>query len=194
MTIKEKGSRLHWNYFLALEADLVQVSRYIEFTRKNFRTFSIELAHLLLASASEVDVISKGICTYLEPQSPAENIFHYRQIITRHLQSFPKERVFLPRFGLKLHPWSNWKRGTTPLWWQSYNKVKHERHDHFEDANLTNVLNSLAGLLVSVFYLNKLRLMVHDPRIDNRDVTRVLRPEADLLRLEESYYYGRLLV
>jgi hypothetical protein len=37
--------RPHWNYFLALEKDLETVSRYIEFSRDNLNTYSIELAH-----------------------------------------------------------------------------------------------------------------------------------------------------
>ena len=66
MAIEEKESLLHWNYFLAIESDLGKVSRYIEFTQENFGVYSIELAHLLLTSASEVDVVAKGICRFLE--------------------------------------------------------------------------------------------------------------------------------
>ena len=64
MGIKAGASLIHWNYFLALESDLAQVSRYIEFDSNNYRTYSIELSHLLLASSSEVDVIAKGICGF----------------------------------------------------------------------------------------------------------------------------------
>ena len=45
---------LHWNYYIALEQDLAKLSRYIEFAEGNFSTYSIELAHLLLAASSEV--------------------------------------------------------------------------------------------------------------------------------------------
>jgi hypothetical protein len=52
-------SFIHWNYFLAIESDLENLSRYIEFIDTNFKTYSIELAHLLLASSSEIDVVLK---------------------------------------------------------------------------------------------------------------------------------------
>jgi hypothetical protein len=61
--------KLHWNYFLALERDLEVVSRYVEFTDDNNETYSIELAHLLFAAASEADVIAKLLCKQLDPPS-----------------------------------------------------------------------------------------------------------------------------
>jgi len=64
--IKTGETLLHWNYFLALESDLERVSRYIEFDKANFKTYSIELAHLLLAASSEVDVVAKTLCQRID--------------------------------------------------------------------------------------------------------------------------------
>jgi len=60
-------NKLHCNYFLALEQDLERTSRYIEFCDANLKVFSIELAHLLLAAASEVDVLAKCVCEIVAP-------------------------------------------------------------------------------------------------------------------------------
>ena len=62
MVIKVKENFVHWNYFIALEQDLIKVSRFIEFSQENFNTYSIELAHLLLATSSEIDVVLKALC------------------------------------------------------------------------------------------------------------------------------------
>ena len=129
----------------------------------------------------------------MEPNSPAKNIDQYRKIINRKLPAFAKENVYIPRFGHKLTPWSNWKTGENPLWWRSYNKVKHERNEHFADANLKNVLNSISGLLVAVFYFYKLRFS-KTKLIENKEITQVLIPESEFLRLDESYYYSHLIV
>src|SRR5258708_3058108 len=76
------NTRLHWNYFLALEKDLEAVSRFIEFCPDNLNTYSIELAHLLLSSASEiVDTLAKCICVILDPNAKPPNIDQYRAII-----------------------------------------------------------------------------------------------------------------
>lgn len=62
MAIEASAAKLHWNYFLALEQDMDVVARYIEFTHANLNVYSIELAHLLFAASSEVDVIAKLLC------------------------------------------------------------------------------------------------------------------------------------
>jgi uncharacterized protein YozE (UPF0346 family) len=48
MSIVEANKLLHWNYFPAVEEDLHQLSRYIEFAEDNFGTFSIELTKFSL--------------------------------------------------------------------------------------------------------------------------------------------------
>jgi hypothetical protein len=148
--IKTSGKNIHWDYYLALECDIEKVSRYIEFDQSNFETHSIELAHLLLAASSEVDVVMKELCNLLSPDSKTENINGYRKVIKEHLPGIIEKKVVSAKFGLTLTPWDKWKEGKNPIWWQSYNKVKHERSVHFSKANLENVLNSIAGLLITI--------------------------------------------
>jgi hypothetical protein len=40
MGIHEMQTPSHWNYFLALEEDVVRLSRYIEFTQDHFSAYS----------------------------------------------------------------------------------------------------------------------------------------------------------
>jgi hypothetical protein len=194
MVIQQSKSFIHWNYFLALENDLAQISRYIEFDKKNFKTYSIELAHLLLASASEVDVIAKGICDFLDPTTPAENINQYREIIRRELPKLEEETIYVPRFNITLTPWSNWQTDTNPDWWKSYNKVKHERSEHFPDANLKNVLNSMGGLLAAVFHFYKLKINYTGLEKRNKDITKILGVGLNFMKLPDNYYHGNLLL
>jgi hypothetical protein len=67
--IKQSASNIYWNYFLALERDLEIVSRYVEFTEDNYPVYSIELAHLLLAAASEIDTVAKLTCAIIAPNA-----------------------------------------------------------------------------------------------------------------------------
>ncbi len=47
MGIAHSVNNQHWNYLLALDADATELSRYIEFTPKNYKTYSLEIARLL---------------------------------------------------------------------------------------------------------------------------------------------------
>ena len=184
--IDTEKTSVYWNYFLALENDLEQIARYIEFAKKNFKTYSIELAHLLLTASSEVDVVTKALCKIINSKARTKNIDDYKKIIKKQLPDMIKEKVFIPRYGLTLSPWKNWIKEDNPDWWQSYNYVKHERSSHFEKANLENVLNAMAGLLVTVFYFYQQECASNAIYVDIKHLAEILRPETKLLRLLKS--------
>jgi len=193
--IEATGSKLHWNYFIALERDLEVVSRYVEFCPDNFDVYSIEFAHLLFAAASEVDVIAKLLCERLQPEAPHGNINNYRAVLTATIPELPASEILVPRYGLSLNPWDNWSGPDHPLWWHSYNKVKHRRDTHFREATLKNSLNALAGLLVLICHHYRWQLAPDgSPPLSPRATTRELQPESTLLRFPSNYYFVRALI
>jgi len=157
MGTQNRLKKHHWNYFLAIERDVEVLSRYVEFDKRNFDCFSIEIARIVLSVGSEIDVICKQICRTINSSSKADDINDYRNEITSAFPHFPNFEVLVPRFGLSLHPWDEWQdtAAGVPLWWTAYNKVKHHRDSHYEYANLKNALNAIAGLFVVVLYLYK---------------------------------------
>lgn len=156
MAIQVQKINSHWHFFLALERDLEQLSRYIEFNESNFTCFSLEIARVLLAAGAEVDVVCKQLCKKLNTASRASKIGPYHSEITTAIPDISKWEVQAPRFGLILHPWDEWSNPDgVPLWWTAYNKTKHHRHTDFQLANLKNALNAVAGLFVVILYLYK---------------------------------------
>jgi hypothetical protein len=185
---------VHWNYFVALTQDLERISRYIEFHEENYSTYSVELAHLLLSASSEIDVVSKLLCDFIDPATTAENINHYRDIITGGWPAMVDEKVYIPRYNLVLDPWENWRTGTTnPDWWQSYNKVKHERNAHFSKANLKNTLNSMAALLVVIVHYYARFLEVTPESCLLKETTIRLSPFVEFIRLDRKHHYSPVL-
>ena len=144
---------VHWQYFLAIESDLEATSRFVEFSQKNYATYSIEFARILLSSGSEVDVVAKALCG-IKPNGNRKDINDYRKIITKNYPKFHTFEVSLPRYGLAIKPWEGWS-GNNPSWWTLYNKVKHQRDIYFEKANLENALLSVGGLFALVLYYYK---------------------------------------
>jgi len=180
MTILQGGKYLtHWNYFLALERDLEVLSRFVEFSQDNWRAYSIEMARIILASASEVDVLLKALCKKVSPKSNADNINRYGVAITKGFPDLPMFEVMLPRWGLNLTPWSNWKSGKVPDWWTAYNKVKHRRDAEFHRANLHNTLNSVAALYVVNLYFYR-----------KQAVSAALIPMQSLFRPGDDHFNG----
>ncbi len=190
MTIKTSSSKLHWNYFLALERDMDAVSRFVEFESANFKTYSIELAHMLFAAASEADVVAKLVCEQVDPKARRYNIEDYKSLLLPAIPTLPTTKVFVPRYGLTLEPWSNWAGGTHPDWWDGYNKVKHHRSSHFDQATLENALNAMAGLLVITYEYYACDLSPPGQPLHVKAVTAQLEPTTALFRFADDWYHG----
>lgn len=152
MGIHEAPTPQHWNYFLALEDDVVRLSRYLEPTKDNFNSYSLELARILFSAASEVDVVAKRLCQELNAKSRARNIANYKKEILAAYPQMVSAIVEIPRFGLTLTPWVQWETDKNPLWWRAYNNIKHHRHIHFSEASLQNTFNAVAGLFVLLLF------------------------------------------
>lgn len=193
MGIQVNENLIHWNYYIALEQDLSKVSRFIEFADANFGAYSIELAHLLLASSSEVDVVLKALCNIKNPAKNHKNISDYKETIMAELPDLVNETCFVPRFGLELTPWSNWNGENNPFWWCSYNDVKHQRDVHFNKANLKNTLNSMAALNIVVLYYYRELIAQTGKDHQFRDITIKFHPGSSLIKFNDDYYYHSLI-
>lgn len=154
MGIPQSPTPIHWNYFLALEDDLYQLARYVEFSESNYQTFSIEIARLLLSASAEVDSVLKQLARRIVGTDAPDKIGSYFEPVIGYAPRFVKFEVAIPRHGLLLHPWEDWLKDTPPLWWTAHNKVKHHRHERFAMATLKNCINAMAALLIAVLHLH----------------------------------------
>lgn len=152
MTESNRAPVSHWNYLLTLEDDLARLSRYIELHPDNYATYSLELARLLFAAASEVDVVARQLCRKFDEASKADSIADYRRSVVATYPEICESLVLMPQFALTLVPWSDWTQNSSPGWWKAYNNVKHHRHTHFPEASLKNALDAVAGLFVLLLF------------------------------------------
>jgi len=142
---------VHWNYFLAIEQDIVTLSRYVELCSSNYQTYSTELGGILMAATQENDVLLKQIAG-----GTCDNEQAYRGAIPITYANFAAHEVEISRFNLKFTPFAAWAQNTTPTWWTANNKVKHQRHTHFQQATVENTLNAVAGLLIANIYFHSI--------------------------------------
>ena len=154
MGIMQSKSEGYWSYFLAIERDLETLSRYVQFTTENIATYSVEMARILLSAGSEADVLLRAICRKLYPAKKPASINAYFEIVSKHSPNILKFEATLPRWGIHVRPWETWEKGSPPDWWQSHNKVKHHREEHFHRANLLRTIESVAAVYVLNLYAN----------------------------------------
>lgn len=174
----------YWSYYLVLEKDFLETERYIAFdlgdnssynevattNMGNSLTFSNEYIKQYQAICSEVDVVMKVMCKEFDKPSADNMKDDYTPIILNHWNTITSQRVKMR--NIELQPFINWSRegdGNSyhaPDWWPLYNKVKHQRHISYKEANLKNVINALAGLFILENYLIK---YIGD-RLNDKDV------------------------
>jgi hypothetical protein len=139
-------NNMHWNYFLALEADILHLSRFVEPREENMRVFSIELTRLLLAIGSEADVVSKLLVAHLTGGEMAMR--DRREALIRHFPWLLTTSVRIPRYNFTIEALKNWDVNSPLSWWEDYNSVKHRWSEEYSKANLKNVLDALTGLFI----------------------------------------------
>jgi hypothetical protein len=147
----------HWSYYVSLEDDFIETSRYVEFCDENFKTYSTQFARLILAVGSEVDVIAKELCSKAKPKNKPMNINQYKQILVPAFPAIMDVVVGIQWNPMRLHAWKSWKQSKRPNpgWWTAYNSVKHGRIKNEKLASLGNAINALAGLYVLMIHLDK---------------------------------------
>ena len=57
-----KERRRFWDYYRAIEDDLIAASRYVDIVKDNLCCYSIEFARLLLVVCAELDMAFKELC------------------------------------------------------------------------------------------------------------------------------------
>ena len=160
----------NWQYFLALESDLVNLSRYIDFqdadnlqnSDSNAKAYSIELARIFLMACAECENIGKIIAGISKGNMTniSEKIIDTAK---PEYKKLPNQKIDCPAHNLTFTPWQTWSQEKiqnnegqlvykNPDWWTAHNNVKHNRLDFYKEANLFNTLNAVAGLMCLLFH------------------------------------------
>ena len=142
-----------WNYFLSIEHDLANTSRYIEPSGQE-TVHSFEFAKIIILACTEVESVMKSICFELTGEKKG-NIGEYKEIILGRFPKITTACVTISRLGKSITPFEGWDSG--PLeWWTAYGLVKHGRGTEFDKANYINAATSLSALYILIFYLSKI--------------------------------------
>lgn len=145
--------------FMIIQQDLINLFQYVEPCDQNMKTVSFRIHELLMRTCIEVEANFTAI---LRENIYAKNpdkltMDDYRLVnLTHRLSSY---EIKLPIWKgsqnvfSSFKAWEKVKDGLT--WYQAYNKAKHDRHQHFEEATFENLIYAICGLIAllsSQFY------------------------------------------
>ena len=172
MTLEEFSTNV-WPFYLTLERDFINTLNYVTFSTDNFATFSVEFERQILSIGSEIDIVCKLLCRELQPDVRPNNIRDYFTILSA-LDGFMSTQVSYGIQNYMISPFENWTHETSPSWWTSYNKLKHDRITdcNFKLGNLGNTFRALAGLYAANRFLFK-QLSINHPHKDPNPASKI---------------------
>lgn len=130
---------------------LLEIFRTVEPELKNFDTYGSKIRELLIISCTEVEYLLQK---FMSDNNKRAQSKHYNTndyiwcLPILKLDQYIVSAMFFPGLG-KLSPFSKWSSAATTqslTWYDSYNKVKHDRGGSKEKATLSSLLNSIAAI------------------------------------------------
>ena len=142
-----------WNYYLSIEKDLDNTSRYIE-PKGQENVFSFEFAKLLVLSCTELESVLKLLCYECSGEDRG-SIGEYKETVLTYYPKIIFAEVNIARWGKTIRPFEGWDKGKLS-WWNAYGNVKHNREKNFTEATYKNVVFALSALYLSILYLSNI--------------------------------------
>lgn len=143
-----------WNYYLSIEQELSNTSRYIE-PEGQEEVHSFEFAKLLILSCTEIESVFKMICLSIKGTQVKGDISAYKENILEKFPKITEAEVTINRLGRNIRPFEGWDLKRL-AWWDAYQVVKHNRGEYFAKATYLNAVTAISALYILILYLAKL--------------------------------------
>ena len=151
--MEEKQIKNMWNYYLSLEHDLSNTSRYVE-PQGQENVYSFEFAKILVLACTEAESAFKMLCKKIDGVEYGD-MGKYKETILKKYPRIVEAEVYVSRLAKSIKPLFEWQSG--PLsWWDAYGTIKHSRGNHFDRATYYNAVQALAALYILIMYLSKI--------------------------------------
>jgi hypothetical protein len=136
-----------WPYYYILEDKLLDVFKYIEPTKDNLHVHGIKNVELLMLAGVETESSFKQL---IKNGQGKENIKHWLNELNKDVPRTKNVSLRVMNSDIEVTPFDGIDSiPYKPLtWWQSYNKVKHNRFANQKIATLEVAIGSMAGLYV----------------------------------------------
>lgn len=130
-----------------IEADFTECCKYVEPVQKNSHTHSIEFYRLHQDICREIDSLFKFLLReYHKWPEDLENPRINDYLPLKDELGLGWQEVWTTNHEFKVKPFEDWEEHKAPDWWTAHNNLKHDIAEYFENANLCNVVCSLAAL------------------------------------------------
>lgn len=141
--------------FHILVKDIMDLFEYVEPCKTNESTFSHRIYALFLRASTEFESNCKAILQSNGYSSRGNwNMKDYFKLntATKFSEYTIRFNVWQPE-PIELRPFSDWGNDEYKQlkWYKEYNNIKHNRSQYFESANIINLINAMAAVLITLY-------------------------------------------
>jgi len=136
--------------YLVLQKDLINLFDYVEPCDQNLVTISFRIHELLIRACIEIEANFTAILRE-NIYSKKDNYKMEDYKLLNHTHRLSSYKASLPIWkGLSniRCPFKAWENNEPLLWYQAYNKSKHDRHKNFDKATFEKLLDAMCGLSI----------------------------------------------
>lgn len=136
--------------FDELETRLKECLEFIPFIDNNYGVISPKFITIILDSCSLIESL---FIEYLNANDKKYTFKDYARLVEPELELGETISIFLNSPIKFISPYKNWQN-TIPEWWNTYNKLKHDRLSNYQLATYESTINSITALhqLISKIY------------------------------------------
>lgn len=135
---------------------LISIFNNIYPTKDNFNAFGHEIRNVLILACTEVEAQLKGILVtndYDFKKSKGSTIDYVKLLKVLRLDEYELNLSHFPDI-FDICPFKGWAENNPTrslFWYDNYNKVKHDREDEFERANLISAINAVCAIAILLY-------------------------------------------
>lgn len=134
----------NWYYYLSLEEDIINTSRYVHFSDKNLKVFSYEYMKIISLVSVEIESITKKFTNsgyLIDKIESLDYIIHDIELSVK-------------RSHIKIKPFEKGQEGSNDsyLWKIANNQLKHHKEISLNCATLENALRAMGALFLLLIY------------------------------------------
>lgn len=204
------NKNLFWPIYQKLEEEFKELSYYIAIDRKQLKTYSIKIADLILRTVAECENIASVICKnekikFTDKKGHIRKSVYFNEYIDELNKVFKLDKKLVnpifnnidsSTFNCKLQPFRketlkvNGKEKEIIPWYNAYNKIKHDRVKNYKQANLENLITSLAALFMLNIYL-KNEVFYDNDNYDYKKIVSKIENFSDAFEIDYSVKTNR---
>lgn len=162
----------YWPMYKNLEEEVIELTKYVQFTDDQLGVYSIHIADLLVRCAMEIEAISKelywenGGTTQYDEDGKERKLFFDTDCIAliNNIWGICDKRIIVS--ATKFYFEKDENRELTPLhksykrggakWNKAYQAVKHDRRNCLKQGNIKNLLDAMGALFIlNLYYSNQ---------------------------------------